>query len=70
MKFGYYCSCALGFKIAERNPHECEDVDECKIFGKCSQKCLNFIGGFKCSCFEGYQLSRSKDVPVCKIEGT
>ena len=33
------------------------DIDECTIPGiKCTQKCNNFDGGYKCECFSGYKL--------------
>ena len=66
---GYVCSCRSGYKLNQRNSHYCEDIDECAIFGICSQKCENLKGSFKCSCYEGYQLSYTKDHSVCKIKG-
>ena len=66
---GYYCSCRHGYKLSESNSHYCEDIDECAIFGKCSQKCDNFKGGFKCSCYEGYQMSYSNGNMICKLKG-
>ena len=35
------------------------DVDECEM-GACVQNCINFNGGYNCSCFEGYAFN-SKD---------
>ena len=32
------------------------DIDECEI-GACVQNCINFNGGYNCSCFEGYALN-------------
>ena len=33
------------------------DINECIAAGKrCSQKCVNSDGSFKCRCFTGYQL--------------
>ena len=33
------------------------DINECIAAGKrCSQKCVNSDGSFKCHCFTGYQL--------------
>jgi hypothetical protein len=66
---GYVCSCRPGYERSQTNSHYCDDINECAIFGKCSQKCENFKGGYKCSCYEGYQLSYAKSIAVCKIKG-
>jgi len=31
------------------------DIDECAVFGTCSQICENRKGGYKCSCHTGYE---------------
>lgn len=37
----------------------CEDVDECKTgAAQCQQTCTNTLGGYECSCREGFQLVR------------
>ena len=33
------------------------DINECDIIGKCSQKCTNTEGSYKCSCTSDYVLS-------------
>ena len=35
----------------------------------CSQRCLNSYGGFTCSCFSGYSLSRTNN-RTCIANGT
>ena len=38
----------------------CEDVDECKAgTAECQQTCTNTLGGYECSCREGFQLVRA-----------
>lgn len=35
----------------------CEDIDECKAgTAECQQTCTNTLGGYECSCREGFQL--------------
>merc|ERR1719342_1231563 len=36
----------------------CEDIDECLLFGSCSQSslCKNKDGGHDCSCMDGYKM--------------
>ncbi|XP_031102609.1 wall-associated receptor kinase 5-like [Ipomoea triloba] len=54
---GYRCRCDNGY---EGNPYlspGCTDIDECKnpeTMKSCEQRCINFPGGFNCSCLEGY----------------
>ena len=66
---GYYCVCRTGYKISPKNSHYCDDVNECAVFGTCGQKCENFKGSFKCSCYDGYQLSYTRGNTTCKIKG-
>ena len=43
------------------------DVNECDYLnGKCTQLCVNFIGGFNCSCLVGYTLA--EDGFTCRGE--
>lgn len=49
------CFCNDGYKIAEDNM-TCIDVNECSVYGTCSQHCTNTLGGFECSCLAGYDL--------------
>lgn len=41
-------------------------VDECKLADRplCEQKCTDLIIGFKCECFEGFQLDK-EDMKSC-----
>lgn len=52
------CFCPEGFI---RNANFCEDIDEC-VMNACDQECKNTIGGFLCSCQEGFIL---KDQDRC-----
>ncbi|XP_017853685.1 fibulin-1 isoform X2 [Drosophila busckii] len=79
----FYCECKSGFQknlsndknIDETgNTHnaQCFDVDECQtIPGLCQQKCVNFWGGYRCTCNPGYQLSRDNrtcnDIDECEV---
>lgn len=47
----------------------CTDIDECQftIDPVCSQKCINTIGSFQCSCTNGYILR--PDLRTCKALG-
>ncbi|XP_048384041.1 very low-density lipoprotein receptor isoform X2 [Stegostoma tigrinum] len=45
---------------------EC-NVDECQNPSVCSQICVNLKGGYKCECYEGYQMDAANG--VCKAVG-
>lgn len=49
--------------------HSCTDIDECQftVDPVCSQKCINTIGSFQCSCTNGYILR--PDLRTCKALG-
>lgn len=53
LKVGYKCLCNPGYAANPKNPHLCEDIDECKD-RPCSQICVNTIGSYKCSCKPDY----------------
>ncbi|XP_032311680.1 fibulin-1 isoform X4 [Drosophila ananassae] len=57
----YYCECKTGFEKKVQNTNNfksaCFDIDECKVIpGLCQQKCVNFWGGYRCTCNSGYQI--------------
>ncbi|XP_028393318.1 low-density lipoprotein receptor-related protein 2-like [Dendronephthya gigantea] len=67
---GYHCVCYPGYEISQEDSHYCDDINECAVFGTCSQKCDNFKGSHKCSCYDGYQLSHKKNNKTsCRIKG-
>ncbi|XP_035376859.1 low-density lipoprotein receptor-related protein 1B [Electrophorus electricus] len=43
------CECRAGFQ-RDRRSRQCEEVDECSLFGTCSQHCINTKGSYKCAC--------------------
>lgn len=66
----YYCMCSDGFK-SSGNPAfttndgtACEDMDECRHGDAvaCGEhaKCDNTVGGYNCSCKEGYQTNTGR----------
>ncbi|XP_062845365.1 low-density lipoprotein receptor-related protein 1B-like [Trichomycterus rosablanca] len=48
------CQCRAGFKRDHRSK-QCEEVDECVLFGTCSQYCSNTKGSYKCSCHRNFK---------------
>uniref|UniRef100_A0A182JP89 Uncharacterized protein n=1 Tax=Anopheles christyi TaxID=43041 RepID=A0A182JP89_9DIPT len=54
------CLCPGGMVLGG-DGRTCEDLNECQTAdnGGCSQSCLNFEGGYRCSCYEGYELVES-----------
>lgn len=51
-----YCTCPTGYQLKPKDNKTCEDIDECLVFGACSQTCINTKGHYKCVCGVGYQL--------------
>ncbi|KAL5009486.1 hypothetical protein ScPMuIL_011791 [Solemya velum] len=56
---GFHCFCAQGYNLDE-NGTGCQDIDECKLVGKCPQLCRNSVGSFSCDCYDGYKLKSDK----------
>lgn len=52
---GAVCSCHRGFEL-QADSVSCEDIDECAEDDPppCSQRCINAIGHFLCTCNDGY----------------
>lgn len=64
---GYECSCHSGYRISNKDPHLCEDINECDD-RPCSQKCRNTRGSYHCSCTSGYVLQ--PDRRSCRANST
>ncbi|XP_038601747.1 adhesion G protein-coupled receptor L4 [Tachyglossus aculeatus] len=67
----YYCMCAPGFRSSSNQDRfvtndgtACVDIDECSeaVTVACGDhaKCENVVGGYNCSCKEGYQPNTGK----------
>lgn len=64
---GAECSCTKGF-THNTSTNECVDINECEIYGICSQGCSNTIGSYRCSCFDKFALL--DDNKTCRVIGT
>ncbi|XP_030747153.1 prolow-density lipoprotein receptor-related protein 1 [Sitophilus oryzae] len=62
---GYECKCEPGYKVSSKDPHRCDDIDEC-LNRPCSQICKNVRGSYHCSCHKNYIL----DNGACKANST
>lgn len=60
------CSCPAGFSLSIDNK-TCEIMDYCTKHLKCSQVCEQHKNTVKCSCYEGWKLS--KDGENCVSSG-
>ncbi|XP_033112381.1 fibrillin-1-like [Anneissia japonica] len=56
------CLCNLGFELTDNST--CKDMDECAGNNTCEMFCSNLIGGYECSCSEGYELD--SDFRTCR----
>lgn len=64
---GYECSCISGYQVSKKDPHLCDDIDEC-LERPCSQLCHNTRGSYRCSCGLGYVLY--KDHQSCRANSS
>ena len=64
----YYCTCESGFRLADFGlqgqyriyspPTRCVDINECYLqIDLCEQQCVNALGSYECSCYDGYTLN-------------
>eukprot|EP00088_Acartia_fossae_P028899 TRINITY_DN296_c0_g1_i2.p1 TRINITY_DN296_c0_g1~~TRINITY_DN296_c0_g1_i2.p1 ORF type:complete len:1146 (-),score=231.79 TRINITY_DN296_c0_g1_i2:150-3587(-) len=61
---GPQCYCEDGYELAIDGKN-CQDIDECQQYGKCSQLCHNEKGKYACSCRDGYTVEGNS----CKYSG-
>ncbi|XP_032117025.1 EGF-like and EMI domain-containing protein 1 isoform X1 [Sapajus apella] len=53
------CSCNHGYQL-DSDEKTCIDLDECENGETCyAQLCISYLGGYKCSCQEGFQMRMS-----------
>jgi len=53
----YTCSCEKGYSLDE-DAHNCTEIDECATNnGGCQYECINFEGGYECTCPDGMFLA-------------
>ncbi|KAL1785367.1 low-density lipoprotein receptor-related protein 1B [Sigmodon hispidus] len=54
IKTSVFCRCKPGFQRNMKG-RQCEDLNECLMFGVCSHKCVNTQGSYKCVCDQNFQ---------------
>ncbi|XP_048340447.1 low-density lipoprotein receptor-related protein 1B-like [Sphaerodactylus townsendi] len=64
---GTACYCEDGYEVGT-DGKTCQDLNECKLYGTCSQTCANTDGSYTCSCVEGYLLQPDKKSCTIKRE--
>nr|AVH84929.1 vitellogenin receptor [Harmonia axyridis] len=62
---GPKCYCPEGYHNI--NDKECQDINECEIYGICDQKCRNTPGSYECLCDHKYILQEDKK--TCQAVG-
>lgn len=62
---GPICTCKFGFKYNPRT-NKCIDVNECEVYGICSQMCQNTNGSHQCTCIDKFSID--KDKQTCKSQ--
>ena len=58
---GHYCQCRPGFQLTHQGKTACVDVNECQLFGKCSQKCVNQVGSYYCLCAPNFDEKKLRN---------
>ncbi|XP_052775111.1 uncharacterized protein LOC128213450 [Mya arenaria] len=58
------CFCEDGFEL-DATGLNCKDVNECNR-GACQQVCSNTVGGFECSCYQGYRIDGKTECIPCE----
>uniref|UniRef100_A0A8C4QIE6 Low-density lipoprotein receptor-related protein 2 n=1 Tax=Eptatretus burgeri TaxID=7764 RepID=A0A8C4QIE6_EPTBU len=66
---GFVCSCHLGFTGSTENYNNCDDVNECEVYGTCPQLCENFKGSYRCLCSRGFMPLGSGNDIECAAMG-
>ncbi|XP_028412377.1 uncharacterized protein LOC114535195 [Dendronephthya gigantea] len=58
----YLCTCPHGYYL-DGDRRTCRDINECEG-SDCEQNCINYPGGYNCSCYTGYRVNRN-DYKLC-----
>ncbi|XP_010219077.1 PREDICTED: low-density lipoprotein receptor-related protein 2, partial [Tinamus guttatus] len=66
---GFICSCRPGYKASELNRNSCDDINECEIFGTCTQDCKNSKGSYECFCADGFRSVGDQQGKQCAANG-
>ncbi|XP_078604169.1 hemicentin-1-like isoform X2 [Branchiostoma floridae x Branchiostoma japonicum] len=68
----FHCAarCSKGYQRSASGNRDCQDLNECeKVPSPCQHECTNTVGGFRCSCRQGYRLlgkNNCVDIDECK----
>ena len=63
---GPMCFCKVGY-FHNLTENSCQDVNECEVFGTCSQGCTNTLGSYKCTCAPMFHML--SDQKTCIASG-
>ncbi|KAM9189054.1 LOW QUALITY PROTEIN: low-density lipoprotein receptor-related protein 2 [Mergus octosetaceus] len=66
---GFICSCRPGYKASEINRNSCDDINECEVFGTCTQDCKNSKGSYECFCADGFRSVGDQQGKQCAANG-
>uniref|UniRef100_A0A3B4FEE2 Low-density lipoprotein receptor-related protein 2 n=1 Tax=Pundamilia nyererei TaxID=303518 RepID=A0A3B4FEE2_9CICH len=66
---GFLCSCRPGYKPKSTERHNCEDVNECEVYGTCPQDCKNTKGSYECFCADGFLSFGEPHGTECAAQG-